>query len=65
MEVRERDICEILGYWITEYRVFKCGRVTDAYFHVRNSEGEVLSKRFGTIDEPVKILKKIEQSLNC
>ena len=61
--IHETDLGEIVGYRITQYRRARYGRVIDTYYHIRDKGGEVFGKPFIRIEEPVRLLRAIVDSL--
>ena len=63
MDVITGDICYILNYLITEYKILENGKIIDTYYNIRNKEGAIFSQNFTSINEPFEILFSIELTL--
>ena len=64
MKIAKRDIAEILGYRITKYQRLQDGQVMNTCYHIRDRRGDMLSKPYLTVDEPVSLLLAIEENLS-
>ena len=63
MELKSKDICIILGYFITEYQVFDGKDIVNTYFNIRDNLGKVYGRDFNNIEEPLKLLLSLEDQL--
>ncbi len=63
MELKSKDICIILGYFITEYQVFDGKDIVESYFNIRDDLGKVYGRNFNDIQEPLNLLLSIEDQL--
>jgi len=60
METSTRVICEILGFKVTYFMALQDGLISDAYFAICNSDGELVSQKYKNIAEPMTILMEIK-----
>ena len=63
MDVVTEDICYVLDYIITEYKIIDNGDVLDTYYNIRNKERLVFSQNFTSLNEPFEILCSVDLAL--
>ena len=64
MEVRTEDVCIILGFRVTENRIYKEDIYLATYFNIRDEQGEVHGRNFDTVEVPLDLLLRIEDSIS-
>ena len=62
MEVKSEDICIVLGYRLTEYKIYDGEGIVTAFFNIRDDQGEVHGRNFDDIEEPLNLLLNIENT---
>ena len=60
MEINSIDICEILGFKVTCFILTDQDEIKSTYYVICNSTGEVVSRRYKAVSEPMEVLRKIE-----
>lgn len=63
METTTKDICEILGFKVTCFIHTQDGSTTKVYYAIRNYAGEVVSKKYNSVIEPMEVLREIENQV--
>ena len=63
MDVLTEDICYVLDYIITEYKIIDNGEIIDTYYNIKNKEGAIFSQNFTNLKEPFELLCSIEMTL--
>ena len=56
-------ICDIAGFKITETLHFKDDIPTGTVFHIRTGKGNVVSRAFNDLVEPIRLLYKIRDTI--
>lgn len=64
MEVSTRDICIILDYLITESIHTKNGEIIRNHYNIRTNTGEIVSRNYENIREPLRLLHDLSLYLN-
>ena len=57
-----QDIIEIAGFTITSSTYFKHGQ-EHCYYNIRNKDGDIVSKNYESIEEPMQLLWQVEYQL--
>ncbi len=63
MEVNSKEICNILGFRVTEYNLLEDGKVVDTFFRILDKTGQPTSRNFNHMGEAIKILFDIEKAI--
>lgn len=64
METQTKEIYEVLGFKIAYITIFDNGEVTEANYYIINSLGEVVSRNFSNVLEPLNLLLNIKKQLS-
>jgi hypothetical protein len=64
MEISTRDICIILDYLITESTHTRDGEVIKSHYNIRTNTGEIVSRNYENIQEPLQLLHDLSLYLN-
>jgi hypothetical protein len=64
MEILTRDICIVLDYLITESTHTQDGEIIENHYNIRTNAGEIVSKNYENIREPLKLLHDLSNYLN-
>jgi hypothetical protein len=59
MEQITQEIIEITGFKITASTLFRKGQ-EHTHYNIRNKDGEIVSRNYQSIDEPMQLLWQIE-----
>lgn len=57
-----REICQILGFRIIETMRLGCTPAKPA-FHIRTKRGEIVSRDFESVEEPIRLLTLIKEGI--
>jgi len=63
MEVKSQDICIILGYRLTEYKIHDGEDIVTTYFNIRDDRDVVHGPDYDDIAEPLNLLLSIENTV--
>ncbi len=59
------EVTEILGFKVTETRLIQDEQVINNHFNIRNKDGEVVSRDYDSLDEPIALLRDLVNYINA
>jgi len=63
MDYRTSEVIEILGFKVMETSHFRNGQVIKNHYDIRNKDGEIVSRNYEGIEEPIKLLRDLANYL--
>ncbi len=65
MDDSTSEVAEILDFKVTETSLVQDGQVINYHFNIRNKDGEIVSRDYDSIKEPVALLRDLVNYINA
>jgi len=65
MDYSTSEVAEILGFKVTETRLIQDEQIVNNHFNIRNKDGEVVSRNYDSVEEPITLLRDLANYINA